>query len=101
MEHIQMMISVHYKNISALTPDTSLPLSQAIFLSLSLFLSLLLLLSVVLITQPLSAAAVVAFWLLPSVCTTYKIKFPTVEIHKCIFGSQDTSKNIAAKLDPI
>jgi hypothetical protein len=38
LEHIQMLISVHFKNISALTPDTSLPLSQAIFLSLSLSL---------------------------------------------------------------
>jgi hypothetical protein len=32
-----MLIGVHFKNISALNPDTSLPLSQAIFLSLSLF----------------------------------------------------------------
>jgi hypothetical protein len=75
MEHIQMLVSVHFKNISALTPDTSLPLSQAICLSLSL----LLLHSVVLITQPLFTAAVVAFCLLPFVRTT------------CQIGSQDTS----------
>jgi hypothetical protein len=63
-----MLIGVHFKNISALTPDTSLPLSQAIFLSLSA-----------------ATALHFVFFLLYAQPARLK-QFPTVEIHKSIFG---------------
>jgi hypothetical protein len=81
-----MLIKVHFKNIPALTPDTPLSLKLSFSLSLSAATALC---GINYATAFRRRRCCV---LSSSYAQPARLKqFPTAEIHKCIFGNEDTS----------